>query len=103
MTDTLFNLPTREESLETARRRLALTLGRDELVWSVAERYDEANTTWYIEIVRQGAQGRWVRQRHRYDAQAGTLYFLGERALSDEEFRNARRAGTPFDAARWQG
>ncbi|HWQ12782.1 MAG TPA: hypothetical protein VNL77_08280 [Roseiflexaceae bacterium] len=97
MTDSTFTLPSREDSLAAARRQLAHILRRDELVWVVSERYDEAKTTWDIDIVRQGAQGRWMRQRHRYDAQAGTLYFLGEAALSDEEFRSSRRSGTRFE------
>ena len=95
-------LPTQAEVLEAARRQLALTLRRGELVWVVDERYDEPHTTWFIDAVRLGAQGRWVRQRHRYDGQARTLYFLGERALSDQEFRAARTSGTPFEVAAWQ-
>jgi hypothetical protein len=102
MSDTAFALPSAEASLAEARRRLAHTLSRDELVWTASERYDDPSTTWFIEVVRQGAQGRWVRQRHKYDAQAATLYFLGESALGDEEFRQARRAGQAFDVAALQ-
>ncbi|MFO7169039.1 MAG: hypothetical protein DIU80_013540 [Chloroflexota bacterium] len=102
MTDMIETLPTPEESLAEAHRRLARVLRRGELVWIVEERYDAPHTTWYIDAVRLGAQGRWVRQRHRYDAQAETLYFLGERPLSDQEFRAARQNGTLFDVAAWQ-
>jgi hypothetical protein len=102
MSDTIEQLPSPDESLDEARRHLAHVLRLGELVWIVEERYDAPTTTWDIDAVRLGAQGRWVRQRHRYDGQAQTLYFLGERALSDQEFRKARQSGTPFDVAAWQ-
>lgn len=102
MSDTQFSLPPPNESLAAARRQLAHRLNPAEAVWTVSERYDEAQTAWDLDVVRLGAQGRWVRMRHRYDAQAETLYFLGERALSDEELRAARSSGTPFDVAGWQ-
>jgi hypothetical protein len=102
MADTQFSLPTREDALDAARRELAHKLSPGELVWVAAERYDDEQTMWQLDVVRLGAQGRWVRMRHRYDAQAETLYFLGESALSDEEFRRARQSGTPFDVAAWQ-
>jgi hypothetical protein len=81
---------------------MALTFRRGELIWTVSEQYNEHDLAWNIDVVRQGAQGRWVRQRHRYDGQAATLYFLGERALTDEEFRAARAASTPFDVDAWK-
>jgi hypothetical protein len=99
MTDTQFTLPSRDESLAAARRELAHKLTPGELVWVTTERYDEPQTMWYLDVVRLGAQGRWVRMRHRYDAQAETLYFLGESPLTDAEFRAARQNGTPFDVA----
>ncbi|MEN9934474.1 MAG: hypothetical protein RLZZ387_1053 [Chloroflexota bacterium] len=102
MSDTQFLLPSREESLDAARRQLATRLRPDELVWVIDERYDEPLTMWYIDVLRLGAQGRWMRQRHRYDAQAATLYFLGESALPDAELKGARRSGTPFDVATWK-
>lgn len=97
MSDTTFALPSREESLAAARRQLAHRLSPGELVWLLSERYDEAQTTWYIDAARLGAQGRWVRTRHRYDGQAETMYYLGESALSDAEFRAVRRSSQPFD------
>jgi hypothetical protein len=103
MPDITFTLPSREESLDAARRQLAHRLSAAELVWLVGERYDEPQTTWYIDMARLGAQGRWVRARHRYDGQAETLYYLGESALSDAEFRAVRRSAAPFDVAAWQG
>src|SRR5262245_36303300 len=82
-----FVLPTPEESLSEAKRRLALTLRRSELAWIVGENYDVAKSAWYLDVVRQGATGAWVRQRSRYDAQAEVLYYLGETPLSAQEFR----------------
>jgi hypothetical protein len=66
------------------------------------ERYDPTTPAWNIDIVRQGATGRWMRQRYRFDEQAQVLYFLGESALSDAEFRAARRNGTVFPVPDWQ-
>ena len=97
-----FDLPTPEEGLIEGKRRLALTFDRTELVWLVGERYDPTTPAWIIDVVRQGASGRWMRQRHRFDEQAKVLYYLGESALSDEEFRAARRSGTIFPVAEWQ-
>lgn len=91
--ETAFTLPSREEAYAAAYRQIALVLRRDEHVWIADERFDEAALIWHIDLVRQGANGRWVLQRHRYDGQANVLYYLGERALTDEEFRAARSAG----------
>lgn len=97
-----FDLPTPEAGLAEARRRLARTFQRDELVWQMGERYDPTTPAWNIDLVRQGAAGRWMRQRYRFDEQAQVLYWLGESALSDAEFRAARRAGTIFPVAELQ-
>jgi len=97
-----FDLPTPEEGLAEAKRRLARIFRRDELVWLMDERYDPITPSWLIDIVRQGATGRWVRQRYCFDEQAEVLYFLGERALGDAEFRAARREGSLFPVADWQ-
>jgi hypothetical protein len=99
MADTQFILPSRDEALAAARRELARKLVPGELVWITNERYDAPQTMWYLDAVKLGVEGRWVRMRHRYDAQAETLYFLGESPLSDAEFRAARQHGTPFDVA----
>lgn len=95
-------VPTREEAYQEARRRLAHALRTDEQVWLVEERYDERQTTWWLSIVRRGAQGRWFQQRYRYDGQAATIYYLGERILSGDELAAARRAATVFAVSEWQ-
>jgi hypothetical protein len=97
-----FDLPTPEEGLAEAKRRLARTFNRDELVWLMGERYDPTTPAWLIDVIRQGTTGRWMRQRYRFDEQAEVLYWLGESTLSDEEFRAARRAGSIFSVADWQ-
>lgn len=98
----LIEPPAPEESLADARRRMARTFRRDELVWIIAERYDAHAAAWLIDVLRQGAEGRWMRQRYRYDSQAGVLYFLGESAIEPGSFRALRREGSPFDVAAWQ-
>jgi hypothetical protein len=80
-------LPQAEAVLRDARRRLARTLPRDELVWLAATQFDEVASSWNLDILRPGADGRWMRQRHRYDGQSATIYYLGESALTDEQFR----------------
>jgi len=97
-----FDLPTPEEGLAEGKRRLARTFDRGELVWLIGERYDPTTPAWLIDVVRQGATGRWMRQRYRFDEQAQVLYYLGESALSDEEFRAIRRSATTFPVAEWQ-
>ena len=97
-----FDLPTPEQGLVEAKRRLALTFRRSELVWLAAEQYDPTTPAWNIDVVRQGAAGRWIRQRARFDEQAQVLYYLGETSLSDAEFRAARQKGTIFPVAEWQ-
>jgi hypothetical protein len=89
-------LPTPAQGLVEAQRRLARTFRRNERVWLVGQRYDAQLPGWLVDIVRQGANGRWVRQRHMFDESAKILHFRGESALSDAEFRLARREGTPF-------
>lgn len=86
-------LPTAAESRPNALNRLTATLHDDELTWLVEERFNDQEATWYLGVVRMGANGRWMRQRYRFDAQSQTLYYLGERALSDAEFRDARSTG----------
>lgn len=94
-----FQLPTPEEGLAEAKRRLAHTFRPNEMVWLVAERYDSVTPAWNLDIVRQGALGRWVRQRARFDEQAQVLYYLGETPLTDAQFREVRRANAPFPIA----
>ena len=97
-----FDLPTPEEGLAEAKRRLALTFRRSDMVWLVGETYDPTTPAWNLDIVRQGAAGRWVRQRSRFDEQAQVLYYLGETPLSDAEFRAIRQKYPVFPIADWQ-
>jgi hypothetical protein len=95
-------LPTPEEGLVEAKRLLARTFRRGDLAWLVGTRYDPVGPGWLIDIVRQGATGRWVRQRHMFDEAAQILHYRGESVLGDAEFRAARREGTIFPMAEWQ-
>jgi hypothetical protein len=97
-----FDLPTPEEGLAEAKRRLALTFRRSDMVWLAAETYDPTTPAWNIDVVRQGATGRWVRQRSRFDEQAQVLYYLGETPLDDTEFRAVRQKYPVFPVAEWQ-
>ncbi|MBU6334456.1 MAG: hypothetical protein KGS47_08635 [Chloroflexi bacterium] len=90
---THLNVPSRDEALAAAHRRLASLWRSGEHVWSIHEEVDASGTTWRMDIVRQGSAGAWVCQRYRYDAEADTVYYIGERALSSDEFHNARRSG----------
>jgi hypothetical protein len=95
-------LPTPEEGLVEAKRLLAHTFRRGERIWLVGTRYDPIGPGWLLDIVRQGANGRWMRQRHMFDEAAQVLHFRGESALSDDAFRAARREGAIFSVAEWQ-
>ena len=97
-----YELPTPEEGLVEAKRRLSLTLRRSELIWLLQERYDPTTPAWNIDMVRQGANGAWVRQRSRFDEQAQVLYYMGETPLSEAEFRAARKQSQIFPVAEWQ-
>jgi len=97
-----FSLPTPDEGLVEAKRRIAQVLRATELVWLVGERYDQLTPAWIIDIVRQGARGQWVRQRSKFDIQAEVLYYMGEQPLTDAEFRQVRRNAQVFQVAEWQ-
>jgi hypothetical protein len=97
-----FDLPTPEEGLVEGKRRLAQIFRRSELIWLLKEQYDPTTPAWNIDVARMGANGRWVRQRTRFDEQAQVLYYLGETSLSDAEFRAARAQGQIFPVAEWQ-
>lgn len=88
-----------DATLEDARRHVYALFRRDEMVWTLGERYDPTTPAWDIDVLRQGTAGRWVKQRHRFDASAQILYFLGESSLSDDEFRATRRTGTLISLA----
>jgi hypothetical protein len=95
-----FGLPTPEVGLQEAKQRLARTLRPGELVWLLGEQFDPSIPVWTLELLRQGDAGSWVRRRYRFDEHAQVLFFLGEQALSDAEFRETRRTGTLFPADR---
>ncbi len=88
-----FNEPSAEEALNSALQRLIATFRQGEQVWLVGQNYTQIIPAWDIDIVRISASGRWVKQRHRYDAQAEVLFYMGESTLNDAEFRAARAAG----------
>src|SRR5262245_38407851 len=95
-------LPTPEEGLVEAKRLLARIFRRGERVWLLGTRYDPITPGWLIDILRQGAAGRWVRQRYMFDEAAQVLHYRGESTLGDAEFRVARRAGSIFSITEWQ-
>jgi hypothetical protein len=95
-------LPTPEEGLVEAKRCLARIFRRGEHVWLLGTRYDPITPGWLIDIMRQGAAGRWVRQRYMFDEAAQVLHYRGESTLGDAEFRVARREGAIFSVAEWQ-
>jgi hypothetical protein len=84
-------MPTREAALTEALQAVAHIIRPNERVWHVAERYDDYLPSWIIDVVRQGNNGRWVRQRFMFDIAAKVLHYRGESALSDDEFRQVRR------------
>ena len=90
------NVPPLETVRAKARRLLAKTFFQGELVWLLDERYEPVMPAWDMDILRQGTSGRWMHQRYRFDAQSDILHFLGEDALSDQEFRETRRKGPRF-------
>lgn len=94
-----FDLPAPDRSLDEARMQIALRFDEYDLVWVVDQRYDETLLVWDIDIVCQGANGQWVRQRYRFDEQSKILYWLGERALRSDQFRAARSGGTMLPIA----
>jgi hypothetical protein len=97
-----FDLPTAEQGLAAAKRRLAQTFRPTDMIWVVGEVYDPTTPARNIDFVRQGAIGRWVRQRARYDEQAEVLYYLGEIPLTDAEFRAVRQKYARFPIAALQ-
>ena len=96
------HVPQAEASRRAARRAAARLLRRDEQVWLLTERYDAELTNWYLDLLRTGGGGHWVRQRYRYDGQAETIYYIGESTLDDAAFRAARGKAIPFAVAALQ-
>ncbi len=97
-----YHLPSQEAAHDAAYRSLAHQLGAAEKIWIVREQFHPHEIFWDLDIVRQGAQGDWVRQRYRYDGQSETIYYLGESALSVAEFRAARKSLPRFDVVAWK-
>ncbi len=97
-----FDLPTAEQGLAAAKRRLAHTFRPTDMIWIVNETYDPVTPAWTIDFVRQGTTGHWVRQRARYDEQAEVLYYMGETPLTDTEFRTVRQKYARFPIAALQ-
>jgi hypothetical protein len=95
-------VPTRDAAYTEARRQLAKSFRAQEQVWLVGQTFDEPHTSWQLDVVRRGPMGRWVLQRYRFDAQAETLYFSGERFIEGSELSSIRASGSPFDVAAWQ-
>jgi hypothetical protein len=89
-----------EDTNATSRRHrdaaLAHTFRSGELVWLVNEQYVADGPTWRVTLVRQGPQGRWMRQRYRYDIPSQVLYFVGEQPITDAELSASRLAGRPL-------
>ena len=86
-----------EDTAVTSRRHrdaaLAHTFRSGELVWLVDEQYVAEGPTWRVTLIRQGPQGRWMRQRQRYDIPSQVLYFVGEQPISDADLATARQMG----------
>lgn len=86
-----------EDTTAISRRNrdaaLAHTFRSGELVWLVDEQYVAEGPTWRVTLVRQGPQGRWMRQRQRYDIPSQVLYFVGEQPISDVDLAMARQTG----------
>jgi|HigsolmetaAR201D_1030396.scaffolds.fasta_scaffold24914_3 hypothetical protein len=87
-------LPTPEQGLVEAQKAIVRVLRPKERAWQVGQRYDPHLPGWLVDVVRQGANGRWTRQRFMFDEAAKVLHYRGESALSDDEFRRLRREGT---------
>lgn len=81
---------------------LAAAFRPNELVWLVSEHYVPTDESWIVDIVRKGLQGRWMRQRYRYDVPSGVIYFLGERPVTNQELSDLRRSGKVFPVGELQ-
>lgn len=90
------------ELLANRNRNLAAAFKPHELVWLVDERYVSIDESWLVDVVRRGEEGRWMRQRYRYDVPSSVIYFLGERPVSDEELTGLRRSGKVFPVGKLQ-
>lgn len=77
-------------------RELARVFRENDVVWLVQERYDPQYDAWNVDFVYQGAVGRWMRIRYRYDGPSRTVYFKGTRPVTEEELAGLRRTAKIF-------
>lgn len=86
-----------DESKRARDRAFAHMFRPGELVWQLGERYDEWSTSWRVDFLRQGQQGRWMYYRYHYDVPTGVIYFMGTRPIEDDtELARLRRSGRVF-------
>lgn len=84
-------MPTQEQALAEAIAAVTHVMRPNERVWHIGSSFDNDLPSWLVDVVRQGNNGRWVRQRYLFDIAAKVLHYRGESALSDDEFRRLRR------------
>jgi hypothetical protein len=82
-----------EASVAARDQALGRMFAAGEPVWLSDTRYNAVELLWDVDLVRPGAQGRWMFQRYSYDTSAGILHFRGERLLGEEELAALRRSG----------
>ena len=76
-----------EASRAARDRRLATILADTELARLLDERFDASEQTWTVDLLRADAGHGWRRQRYKYDAEKGALYFWGEQPVGAAEIR----------------
>lgn len=84
------------EAIEQRNRNFAAMFKQGERVWLASETYDPQSNAWWVDLVRQLEQGRWMCQRFKYDVLTGVIFFFGIRPVSDEELATLRREARPF-------
>lgn len=84
------------EAIARRNRHLATMFKDGERVWLACETYDPQANAWLLDVVRQVEQGRWMRQRFRYDVPTGVIFFFGIRPVSDEELASLRHEASVF-------
>ncbi len=85
-----------QTSKEACEARLRTVFKGHPLVWITEEQYDPSALVWRVSLIYQGAMGRWMRRRYRYDILSDTLHFAGEQPVTDGELVAARRSGRPL-------
>lgn len=85
---------TASERDRTARdERILAMLKPGEQIWLLEEHYDPEQETWRIDILRQESQGKWLRQRYRYDTINRNVYYAGSRPVPTSDLAQLRRNG----------